>query len=415
MHFIVASNGSFGDVYPFIGAARALAGRGHAVSLVCNPQYEDLSDGVEFIGASSAQALDGVIAGLDIHRIGSPSAMRRLLRGLLVEPMRSFYAAIAAAHRPGESVLLAFPLVLGARLAHDRLGLPFVSGQLVPSAFRSRRDPPRVSSLPPPTWAPGWLLQGLFFGMDWAVDRMVLTEVNRFRAELELPPIRRVFTWMDSPQRILGLFPPWFSAPQPDWPPQARLCGFPLLKTGELHPDTRRFLAQGEPPVVFTAGSPAQGVGSFFQAAVQACAQLGRRAVLLTRYRTDLPDTLPPTVHHTAYTCLRELLPRAAALVFHGGIGTSAELLRAGIPALVTPWGMDQFDNAMRLRRLGVARELPFAKITPARLARALDEVLTEAPLAAAARAAAEQLAGEQGVDALCDAMERFALRARER
>ena len=111
--------------------------------------------------------------------------------------------------------------------------------------------------------------------------------------------------------------------------------------------------AAGEPPIVFTPGSAMYHGQDFFRASVEACKQLNRRGILLTRHAEQIPADLPATIRHFSYAPFSLLLPRAAALVHHGGIGTSAQAMAAGCRQLITPFAHDQFDNADRLRRLG--------------------------------------------------------------
>jgi len=416
VHFIVASNGSFGDVHPFVAIAHALQARGHDVHLVSNPRYAELAGDLDFLPASTAEALARTIATFDVSRTMSFSNMKGLMRGLIVEPTRDFYRAISAVHRPGESVVFAFPFTVAARLAHDALGVPFVSGQLAPSAFRSLQEPVRPTASRLPSWTPDFVLKGALSMLDIAVDKAVLADLNPFRAELGLPPIRGAMRWADSPDKVLGLFPDWFGRPQADWPETVELTGFPHLtvRGGTLDEDLEAFLDSGPPPVLFTVGSPAQGVGDFFAHAAQACTRTGRRAILLTRFADDLPPNLPDTVHHVTFTDLGTLLPRCCCLVFHGGIGTAAQGLRAGLPLVVVPWGVDQFDNSHRLEQLGVAREVVFNRVTVDRLVEALDAV-DQADVRSRSAALAARFPDDPNA-ATCDALESFgerALRAR--
>jgi rhamnosyltransferase subunit B len=94
--------------------------------------------------------------------------------------------------------------------------------------------------------------------------------------------------------------------------------------------------------------------GAFFGRALQACAALGLRAVFITPYADQLPLRLPPWAHHVAYAPFDLLLPRLRALVHHGGIGTGAQALAAGLPQGFVPLAHDQFDNAARWVRQGV-------------------------------------------------------------
>ena len=79
--------------------------------------------------------------------------------------------------------------------------------------------------------------------------------------------------------------------------------------------------------------------------------------MLLTPYADQVPP-LPAFARHYPYIALQRLAPRAAAIIHHGGIGTAAQAVRAGIPQFLAPVFFDQFDNAARLETLGVGRRM---------------------------------------------------------
>jgi UDP:flavonoid glycosyltransferase YjiC (YdhE family) len=99
-------------------------------------------------------------------------------------------------------------------------------------------------------------------------------------------------------------------------------------------------------------------------------------------------------VRHVPFAPLREILPRCAAIVHHGGIGTTAAALAAGTPQLILPFAYDQFDNAARVERLGVGTSLPARRRGATDLAAALTRVLCDST-AQRCRAAAQRLAEE--------------------
>jgi UDP:flavonoid glycosyltransferase YjiC (YdhE family) len=101
-----------------------------------------------------------------------------------------------------------------------------------------------------------------------------------------------------------------------------------------------------------------------------------------------------------------KIMPRAAAIVHQGGIGTTAQALRAGRPMLVAAWSHDQPDNAERLRRLGVSRTIPRNRYYAPRVANELRTLLTETSYAECAREIAAEIAQEHGVTAACDVIE---------
>jgi rhamnosyltransferase subunit B len=197
------------------------------------------------------------------------------------------------------------------------------------------------------------------------IDRMIAPGLNEFREKLDLPPAHHIFSgWMNSPDAVLGLFPDWFSPQQPDWPPNMTLTGFIKHESGgqELPHSVKAFLEMGPAPLVFTAGSANVHGDEYFRTAAEAVSRLGERAIFLTRFPEQLPDPLPEGIMHALWVPMSTLLPRARMLVHHGGIGTTAQALKAGIPQLVTPLAHDQFDNANRLVELGIG-----ARVNPKR------------------------------------------------
>ena len=210
-----------------------------------------------------------------------------------------------------------------------------------------------------------WFKQAFFRLIDWAaIDRRLKRPLNDFRAALGLPAVDRVLhQWVHSPQCVIGFFPEWFAERQPDWPPRTHLVGFPLWDGGgetsagamSLSPEAEEFLDAGAPLLVFTPGSAAATMQRFFAESVEAARRLDVRAMLITNFQEQLPRDLPRNVRAFGYLPFSEVLPRAALLVYHGGIGTLAQTIERGIPHLAVPNGHDQFDNAWRIERLGWA------------------------------------------------------------
>jgi UDP:flavonoid glycosyltransferase YjiC (YdhE family) len=130
------------------------------------------------------------------------------------------------------------------------------------------------------------------------------------------------------------------------------------------------------------------------------------RAVLLVGKTEEPPRVQSESIYVSDYAPYSELLPRAAATVHQGGIGTTAQVLKAGRPMMVVPWAHDQPDNAARCERLGVSRTVRKDKYTSEVAARELDRLLGDATYASRAREMAERLAGEDGVKAACDELE---------
>jgi rhamnosyltransferase subunit B len=215
--------------------------------------------------------------------------------------------------------------------------------------------------------------------------------------------------WLHQADISLGMFPPWFAPPQPDWPAGLVCTGFPLYDNGDAHPlppELEAFLAAGDAPIAFTSGTANATSHGFFAASAAACALSGRRGLLITKVGTQLPAMLPPGVLHVPYAPFSQFLPRLAAFVHHGGVGTTSQALRAGVPQLVRPMAYDQFDNAHHVRRLGVGERLLVGEYTPTSVAQALARLSTDRALQARCAEVAGLCRAEgDAIPAACDAV----------
>jgi UDP:flavonoid glycosyltransferase YjiC (YdhE family) len=397
MTVLLVALGSAGDVYPLVALGLALRARGHRVALLSNGHFELLSRRVSLEFHEVAPATDYHSIVEKPHLWEPISGFRLVVEWLVLRPMRRTFAVISERIVPHETVVVAPVSAFGARIAQERLKIPLVTVCVQPSILRSLTQPPVLKPLPlsprmPRLWNQCWL----WLTDRVAVDPLVRAETDAFRAELNLPPVRRDFaTWSMSPLRVLGLFPEWYARPQADWPPQVRLTGFPLFDEGEITPlpaEATEFLDAGGPPIVFTPGSAMRRGRAFFEAAVEAAHQLETRAVLVTQYQDQIPAGLPESIRSFASLPFSRLFPRASLVVHHGGIGTASQALSAGVPQVVIPMAFDQHDNASRLERLGVARSLSSRRVTGRAMARAIAELLDSREVADCCRRSALRL-----------------------
>jgi UDP:flavonoid glycosyltransferase YjiC (YdhE family) len=378
MHALLATVGSDGDVFPHLGLGAALRARGHDVTLAAPEPYRAcaLALGLAFCPLVTAEEVGRMLADPDLwHPLKSGRMMARW-GGPLVPRQ---YALLAERADAPNTVLIANPGALAARLVQEKFRVPTVSLLIQPGLVPSSTAPPEMpAGLTLPSWSPGWVRSLYWRALDAAGYLFVARSLNRVRAALGLAPVRRLFRWWLSPDLVIGLFPAWYAAPQPDWPAQLRLAGFARFDgvRDELAGDLRSFCGDGTAPVAFTLGTGMAHAGRFFRAAVAACVRSGVRGLLLTKYPHLVPSQLPPSVRHCAFAPFRQLLPLCGAVVHHGGVGTTAAALQAGCPQLVLPLAWDQPDNAARVVRLGVGRMLGARQRTAGHLARALGRLL---------------------------------------
>jgi rhamnosyltransferase subunit B len=347
MDFLVMTLGSIGDFFPFLAIAEELRRRGHRAVLASNAGYAAMAQmtGFEFapLWDRSGQSLDGLIA-QDPAR-----AWTMVYEQMFLPAMGATRDCIAHFTRNGHWTLLASWSVLGAAKAHAEEGLPLCKAYLSPRGLESDRDR----------------------GAD------------------------------DPGLCHVGLYPGWFATTA-----DVTQTGFAMLGDEAVPPlsgELEAFLNQGSRPVIFTPGSFMRDAHAFFQESLAACERLDLRAVFLTPYREQVPRLLPDRARHFSYAPLQRLAPRAAAMVHHGGIGTLAQGLKAGIPQLVTPLFFDQPDNAARLAALGVGDSLAPRAWSRDAIAAKLNVLLASDVIRQNCANAAAHFAQDEAVAQTCD------------
>jgi rhamnosyltransferase subunit B len=415
--FLLTTLGSLGDLHPYIAVGLGLKERGHRVTIATSEIYRAKVEGE---GLTFAPVRPDVS-----HLIDNPELMRRslhprtgtvyVIRDLFLPWLEQSFEDTLEAARTAD-LIVGHPIAFAAPTVAEYLKKPWVSIALQPSIFLSAYDPPAISGAPFLTslfsLGPGYTRW--FFKLVKRVAGRWGQPLNILRSRLGLPALRSpVVFQMFSPSGTQAWFSSVLAKPQNDWPERTAITGFPFydkLEPGQgLSPELARFLDAGAAPVVFTLGSSAVfDAGGFYAESVAAVRKSGCRAVLLIgRDARNIPSTpVPETVFVAEYAPYSELLPRAAATVHQGGIGTTAQALRAGKPMIVVPYSHDQPDNGRRIVRLGVGRVIPRSRYRADRLALELTQLLANEKYSTSARAIAREMQREDGVAAACEGLE---------
>jgi rhamnosyltransferase subunit B len=146
--------------------------------------------------------------------------------------------------------------------------------------------------------------------------------------------------------------------------------------------------------------------GQFYEESIKAARRLNRRAVLLIGKNAP-PANLSDSMIAVNYAPYSQIFSRACAIVHQGGIGTTAQSLRAGRPTLVMPYSIDQPDNAARVERLGTSQTVSRKQYVAERVAKQLGELLENPNYAARAAEVGAIIRAEDGVKVACDAIEK--------
>jgi len=405
---VLVTIGSAGDLFPFLRIGTVLRDLGHRVSFVApwlhQPYVEQA--GLPFYGLDIDES---VLDDPDLwHAIRGFGVVWRATRPAMAQ-VQAIVGPLLGGPR---SLLIAHPLALPeadlVRAAHP--GVTVVAAILAPQNLPTVHDPLMVGPRRMPAWVPHGVRRLMWKSVGkFVLDPVALPGINAARRHRGLAPVPGLLQHLaTAPDLTVLLFPAWFAPPLPDWPQPLLQADFALYDpnpAAAMVPALQAFLAAGPAPLVFTHGTGNRQASAYFAAARDATLQLGRRAIFLTPHAEQVPADLPSEILWQDYVPLRALLPHAAALMHHGGIGTTAEALRAGTPQLIIPLAHDQFDNAERVKALRVGARLDAARVSAPRMAAALSSLLASPGLAQHC----QQVAGhvDQGArfERACEAM----------
>jgi rhamnosyltransferase subunit B len=407
---LVTTFGTAGDLNPFVALALGLMARGHGVEFAVEDNFRStlidtgfdkvhrLSGGIDPTSVASERQLYGSSLPFRsvqamISRYIVPTLMER------VEDLR-----IAAV---GLDLIIAPPEQFAASIVSELTGIPWVSVRLSPVSVPSAHVNPHPwpVRLPDP-------LQQVVNVLQWRVGTAALRlmadrPINAIRARYGLPPRRNQLTTGNLSHDLAAIaVSPAFVPVQPDWPAQLGVTGFCFWDTPTAwtpSPELTSFLDGSRPVVTVSTGSISPQSGTvfdrFYNVSIEAVRRAGARALVVGAPAASLPDSLSDDVLALPFAPFSTIYPHCAAVI----IGTTAQGLRAGVPALVVPWGFDQFFTAAQVVHIGTGRWLSRRRYTARRAATALGTLLqTDSMYCRRAGAVAARIAEEDGVANLC-------------
>jgi UDP:flavonoid glycosyltransferase YjiC (YdhE family) len=394
---LIIAKGTYGDIFPMLALARALELRGQAPLLATESRHR-----------AAAESLGLPVHYLDPDPAGGAAGSAAGAGGFLSRRRLRLEVEVLSALAPHSDLVLGPQLAFFGPAVAARAGKPWIHCPLSPLTLDSRLDPclyPLLERLQR-RGADCPHLEPCARAMARSVSRLALAPVLAERQRLA-PRDRRhpLFEGLHSPLANLLLASPLLVPPVPDWPPATSVVGFSWFAPTHLGDAASAealqcFLAAGEPPILFSlAGTERLRPGRFFRTAVAATEALGQRAILVAarRFHRSIPPH--PRLLVTGYLPYQLLFQRLAAVVHSGGIGTVGWCLRQGLPSLLLPRSLDQFDNARRAERLGVAQVWRGGRPSAAALAERLAALQADTALRQRLTALAPLVAAEDGAE----------------
>jgi len=407
MRVTINAFGTRGDVQPYIALGKGLQAAGHEVRVTTHRIFAEFvrQHELEFApmeGDPREVLLQQAIADLGINPI---RVNRWLAQNFKPVMERVFRATLEAAQ--DADVLLNSALSFAGWHVAEKLGIPAIAVYLQPAtptrAFQG------MSSPIPPAWLP---FRGLYNLLSTKLTNqsffaMTRPLTNACRAEvLGLSPLNAAYYWKidraSAPVHILYGYSASVIPKPPDWGDSQHITGYWFLDDAQDYEppvELAAFLDSGSPPVYVGFGSMVDHEREeTTRIIVEALKQTRQRAILLSGW-SDLGSLeLPDSILRIDNVPHDWLFPRMAAVVHHGGAGTTAAGLRAGIPAVIVPFTADQPFWAWRVHELGVGPKwILRKKLTVEKLAAAINQAVKDQAMAQRARQLGRRIRAEDG------------------
>lgn len=412
MRYGIITTGSRGDVQPFIALALALMEKGHDVTIVASENFR------EFVEGFGVPYLP--VAGDSEHLLNSPEALRLLEGGSI---FKFFYhlqkVAAQTADQSNRDILEAcshfdslitsvipLPLVYSiAEKFHKKCAVVFLSVPPIPT----REFPFQVLGTKGHPWLnkQSYRLMGLGYAM-------ISKQVNRFRNEIGLPITNVMKACLQSDMLAITAVSQQFIKQPQDWPPNAHIPGFFYLppsarerrSMNEIPEGLEDWLSKGDKPVYMGFGSiPIPDKEKLLHTLQGLLAK--RRVVFGAGW--SILGNIPahPNLFVTKYVNHDWLLPRCSTAIIHGGIGTISAALRSGIPIIVVSILADQPVNGKMIEQKKLGYHLPFKKLSPEKLLRAINAA-EDQKIKEACRTTAAAIRAEDGLDNAVNLLEKY-------
>jgi UDP:flavonoid glycosyltransferase YjiC (YdhE family) len=408
MHVTILTLGSRGDVVPYLALGRGLRRADHDVRVITFEDFEPMvrDAGLDFapMGGEMRPLLSGG-AGLSMSEAGTSVIRMSLALLRMFRSMAQGFADDLSAPELRKTDIIVNQLpgaLFGLDLA-QAARVPMTMAALMP-LVPTRYEPMLMF----PRWLapiPGYnrLTHWIAYQIAWGMFRSTIGQWRAHVLDLGPPPFWGSWGLLqDQGVPVFNAYSPHLAPPPPDWGPHIHTTGAWFEDEEDWTPpeDLVRFIEAGSPPVYIGFGSmPSRRPECTTQAVLRALERVGLRAVIHAGWGGLVPQDLPPSIHAIGIVPHAWLFPRMAAVVHHGGSGTTHAGLRAGRPSILVPFVFDQFTWGRRVAALGVGPPaIPHSRLSSARLADALDQAAYDPEMQRRAEALQRKMQTEGGV-----------------
>ena len=355
LNVVIYALGTGGDIHPMVALGIELRRRGHSVTFLSNDYFQSIivSAGIEFVSVGSVDQYHKGNSALAWESSNHTDNFEHY-HAPAFEPAFEYVKNLADKN----AILVALGEENGARVAAEKFNIPFIKIILAPSMIFSAFKPPAPMSWAIPSYIPRFIVRFLLRRHRKNRFKTFSTSpyTAAYRATRDRLQCPLAFQAESTAVLQIGFFPEWFGMPAKDWPSNIKLVGFPLQNCVSVDSRARldTFIETQGAPLIFTSGTGVSDVVNLFREGRKICEQLRVPGVFVGGSSGAEILRGSSLCTHMSYIDFEYALPKALAIIHHGGIGTTAQAIKAGIPQLIRPIKYDQPDNADRVYKLGL-------------------------------------------------------------
>ena len=413
---VIHTNGSFGDINPYLSIAIIFKKRGYFVVMATSDIYRNYIENFNIKFEEVAPSMKDFENNEDDLKKSMEfrSGSKFLLKKIIFPSISKTFADLFNICKDADLLINHSNCFIGPMVA-KKLNLLWVSCVLFPVVYLSKFDPSVISNNRILMNIPkcGILINSFFnyLAKNYFYDCSKI--LNEFKKEIGIyNNTNPIFDDIHSPFLCLSLFSNTFAKNQKDWPKNSLTTGFCFLDEKEIEDEKlNHFLVENKKPILFTLGSSVVKVpGDFYKIAIKVIEKNNLPAVFLigNKHKIDIPQHLKKTIYCTNYLPFNQIIKECSLIVNQCGIGTMGQILRHGIPNLGVPHLFDQFDNAYRCKKMGVGDFLLNTELSEQTLNIKINNILNNDSFSNKAKEVSNIISNEHGNEKTVDAILKF-------
>ena len=405
-NILIVGKGGYGDMFPLFAIAQELKASGHTVTVAAESHHATAASsiGIPLIAIDAVR--DSTENKQKTGLLSKSKKIGELFRTLSPSSIEDEYEILSPAVKSND-LIIGNQLAYSGKVASRKWGKPWIFCPASPMAIPSFLDPPQFPYLHKMQRiaATSGLSQSLFIKLARHSSQLLMLSNIRFQKRLNVydnlhPRFEGIYS------NLLNIMPvsPAILTARSDWPNRTVVTGFNWFEPSfMLNPRElvrlSAFLEAGDRPIVIAPGGIKRTQpGGFFAECLAACKLLNARAIVVAANRFHDQIAASSNVFVTGYIPYSVIFQNAAAVVHSAGIGTIGWSLRYAVPSLLIPTDWDQFDNAYRVKNLGLASVLSKSDLVAPRIAKALESLLGNRSIKASLAQVSKTVAAEDGV-----------------